>query len=69
MATKGIIFLSLTRKGWMADFRQTDAAQAIVEAFGEPTLLPLPFTAQADSALVLADVLARNPGCQVAVLG
>lgn len=69
MATQGTIYLQLTeRKGWMADFRQTDAAQAIADVFGEDTLLPLPFTGQADRSLVVAHVLICNPGCLVVIL-
>jgi hypothetical protein len=46
-----------TAAGWNADF-VGDAE--IFAAFGS-TMLPLPFTAQADAKTVMADVTKRNP--------
>jgi hypothetical protein len=50
-----------TATGWNADF-VGDAE--VFAAFGS-TMLPLPFTAQAEASAVMADVTTRNPTATV----
>lgn len=57
------IELFKTNQGWMADF-QGPQAEEIRRLFGT-SVIPTPFTAQAESANVMANIQSKNPDCIV----
>lgn len=49
-----------TAQGWMADFEDSRQCEEIRSLFSS-TILPLPWTAQAEAHVVMDDLQRRNP--------
>jgi len=65
---KETLVLVIVNGFWMADFIETSEAARIKQLFGS-TLVPMPFTAEANREDVIANTAKKNPQYKVWAVG